>query len=443
MGRGIIVFGASGSGTTSVGAELSRILGFSHFDIDDFFWNWDTEVPFTTPNTKEDRIEKLLNAVNSCTGFVLSGSICGWDEPFIPLFDLAVFVKTDTSTRIERLRKRELSEYGDRILPGGDMYEYHNSFLIWASQYDDILHPPERCLALHEQWATTLPCPVIGIDGADEIEANATRVMEQYSPMLPPDLQAILNGYSCSKNRIGCSSAGVYRYQSDIDSFYLKIARADSDIRREYRLLAWMNGKLPVPQIRYWHEHDGLAYLLMSELPGKMCCDCPDVSVAEPVENTVKLLAQGLLMLQSVDTADCPSDNTLENHLERALCNIQNNRVDMDDWENNNRFKTPMELYQWLKENKPVEEVTFTHGDYCLPNVFIDDTTVIGFIDVDRGGLADKWQDIALCVRSLGYNLGDMGKAEKDHYIHLLFSYLDIEPNWEKINYYILLDELF
>lgn len=60
-----------------------------------------------------------------------------------------------------------------------------------------------------------------------------------------------------------------------------------------------------------------------------------------------------------------------------------------------------------------------------------------GFIDLGRAGIADKWQDIALCVRSLKHNV-------QDHkYIDLLFKHLDIEPNYEKIKYYILLDELF
>ena len=180
MGRGIIVFGASGSGTTALGVELSRLLGFTHFDLDDYFWNWDTEIPFTAPCPRKERIEKLMKAVGDCTSFVMSGSLCGWDEPFVPLFDLAVFVTTATPTRIERLHRRELSELGDRILAGGDMYDVHNDFLVWASQYDDILKPPERCFALHEQWAETLLCHVVRVDGADAIEANATKIMEQY-----------------------------------------------------------------------------------------------------------------------------------------------------------------------------------------------------------------------------------------------------------------------
>ena len=58
MGRGLIVFGASGAGTTTLSVELSRLLGFTHFDLDDYFWNWDTEIPFTFPCPRKERIEK-------------------------------------------------------------------------------------------------------------------------------------------------------------------------------------------------------------------------------------------------------------------------------------------------------------------------------------------------------------------------------------------------
>ena len=36
--HGIIVFGASGSGCTTLGRELARLLNFEHFDTDDYFF---------------------------------------------------------------------------------------------------------------------------------------------------------------------------------------------------------------------------------------------------------------------------------------------------------------------------------------------------------------------------------------------------------------------
>ena len=259
--------------------------------------------------------------------------------------------------------------------------------------------------------------------------------------ILPKKLEELLSGYTYEKNEVGCTSARVYHCQKGEHSFYLKVEETNEEIRRERDILYWLDGRLPVPQVKHYQEYEGLSYLLMTRVAGHMACECPEDVLCQPYERTVKRLAEGLLMLQAVDINDCPFENTLEIKLQKALENIQNNLVDRLDFEEGNDFESPMELYQWLVENKPAEELYFTHGDYCLPNIFIDDEQVMGFIDVGRGGIADKWQDIALCVRSLGYNLRDCD--ERERYVDLLFQSLGITPDWEKIDYYILLDELF
>ena len=272
------------------------------------------------------------------------------------------------------------------------------------------------------------------------------RDLETLTPPLPAELAARLSGYTDSKNRIGRSSAGVYCYECEGDALYLKISEISDEVHRERDLLTWMNGKVPVPDLICYIEQDGYAFLLMSKADGFMACDCPadadgdQAKVHEPIEQTIKLLAEALLMLQSVDISECAFENTLDQKLKSALYNIENNLVDMDDFEDGNDWNSPMELYHWLVENRPPEDLYFTHGDFCLPNIFIDGNEVTGFIDVGRGGVADKWQDIALCVRSLEYNLRH---NKKYPCADLLFSHLGIQPNDEKIRYYILLDELF
>jgi len=439
MSRGIIIFGASGSGTTTIGRELARISGFRHFDLDDYYWRWDTEVPYTLPREKTERVALLMRDIAQCPFFVMSGSLCGWGDAFVPLFDMAVFVQTPTEIRIDRLHARELKVFGDRILEGGDMYAGHNAFLDWAGSYDEGA-PPERCLKLHERWAAELPCPVLRVDGTKEVAANAELIMRQYEPKRPSGLCDLLTGFTCTKDRVGCSAAGVYHYLREDVSCYLKIDMANAELTREYQVMHWLDGKLPVPRVLYFGETDGLAYLLMTAVEGNMACDCPEDVLHEPYETTVRLLAEGIRMLESVDISDCPFQSTLDIKLPDALYNIENGLVDMADFEEWNDFETPMALYDYLVQNRPTEELCFCHGDYCLPNVFIDGERVTGFIDLGRCGIADMWQDIALCVRSLGYNLRHI---ENRSYIDLLFKRLNIVPDWEKIRYYILLDELF
>jgi kanamycin kinase/aminoglycoside 3'-phosphotransferase-3 len=261
--------------------------------------------------------------------------------------------------------------------------------------------------------------------------------------VLPTELSARLSTYSCEEISVGCSTAGVYRYGRDGEALYLKVGETLDQLRRERDLLNWLNCKLAVPEVLYYGEQDGCAYLLMTAAKGEMACGAGNDdfdNVREPTEQTVKALANGLLMLRSIDISDCPFDNRLDRKLTEALYNIENGLVDVSDWENGNNFKTPTDLYHWLLDNRPIEELCFTHGDFCLPNIFIDGDNVSGFIDINNGGMADKWQDIALCARSLQYN---SGTANSQKYIDLLFYHLGIEPNAEKIHYYIMLDELF
>jgi Aminoglycoside phosphotransferase len=68
-----------------------------------------------------------------------------------------------------------------------------------------------------------------------------------------------------------------------------------------------------------------------------------------------------------------------------------------------------------------------------------------GLIDVGDTGEGDKWKDIALCYRSLKHNFDGTygGKVYPDFNPDKLFEALGIEPDWDKIKYFILLDELF
>ena len=85
------------------------------------------------------------------------------------------------------------------------------------------------------------------------------------------------------------------------------------------------------------------------------------------------------------------------------------------------------------------------HGDFCLPNIFFQGDCLSGMIDLGRAGLADRWQDIALCYRSLKHNYSGKygGKVYDNYNPDLFFDALGVEPDWEKLKYYILLDELF
>ncbi|MDR1002786.1 MAG: AAA family ATPase [Oscillospiraceae bacterium] len=174
---GILIFGASGSGTTTIGRELARLLDCTHIEIDDIFWQ-KTDPPFQTPVPLEQRKRDLLAAAQKAGRFVASGSACGWDEAILPFLRLGVFVQTATAIRIERLKKREYNDFGERILPGGDMYENHTEFLEWVAKYDDG-GADMRSHALHEKWIEAAPCPILRVDGTRDVHDTAREIAGQ------------------------------------------------------------------------------------------------------------------------------------------------------------------------------------------------------------------------------------------------------------------------
>jgi hypothetical protein len=108
--------------------------------------------------------------------WVVSGSLCGWGDVAIPLFELVVFLWVPQDIRMARLRQREHARFGERILPGGDMYESSQAFLARAASYDegglDI-----RSRQRHDQWLGMLPCPIICFEGEYTIEEHLAVLM--------------------------------------------------------------------------------------------------------------------------------------------------------------------------------------------------------------------------------------------------------------------------
>ena len=161
MKQKIHVFGASGSGTTTIARCICDALGYQHFDTDKYYWE-PTDEPFTVARPIEERIRLLEHDLGSHKQWVLSGALAGWGSVLVPHFDLVIFVYVPTDIRVERLKKREYERYGDAVLPGGRRHDATNEFIDWAASYDTGMRTG-RNLPNHKKWIETLPCEVLKI----------------------------------------------------------------------------------------------------------------------------------------------------------------------------------------------------------------------------------------------------------------------------------------
>ncbi len=260
---------------------------------------------------------------------------------------------------------------------------------------------------------------------------------------LPKSISDITTGLPWTFDTFGMSGSTILVF----DEMVLKIEKLSRTSENELKLLSWLQGKLPVPKRIEAVQQDGYSFILQSRLSGEMACS--DGNLQE-LNHTVKALAKALRQLWTIDRGDCPCSNVVAEKLSQVKCQIENKLVDTDHLDEKTLsargFSSLWGLYDFLNENQPTQDFVFSHGDFCLPNVFISGEEITGYIDWGCGGIADRWQDITSCVRSLRYNaINCAGYNEADflNYKKLLFNELEIEPDEDKIRYYCLLDELF
>lgn len=258
----------------------------------------------------------------------------------------------------------------------------------------------------------------------------------------PDKIKELIGGKAYTIDDIGMSGNQVLIFEGMV----LKIEDDLPSVAEQVQMMQWLSGKVPVPEVLAHEVSDGKSYLLMSKICGKMSCD---IYYLEHPHVLLEALACGLKMLWEVDIKECPRTRDLDMELAEARMRVEHGLIDLEDVEpttfGEGGFENPEHLLNWLERNRPTVEPVLSHGDYCLPNIFLENGQVMGFIDLGKTGIGDKWRDIALCYRSLKHNFDGTygGKVYEDFNPDMLFEKLGIEPDWDKLNYYILLDELF
>lgn len=172
----IHLFGASGSGTTTLGQELAARRKCLHLDSDDYYWE-QTDPSYLSARPREERLRLITPILESHDEWVLSGSMCGWGDPLRAMFDVAVLISVDNEERMRRLKLREHQRYGQTIfLPEHEGHQRHQAFLAWAASYEtgglDI-----RSRVVHEAWAGELSCPLIRLSNNGAVADSTSALL--------------------------------------------------------------------------------------------------------------------------------------------------------------------------------------------------------------------------------------------------------------------------
>jgi len=254
----------------------------------------------------------------------------------------------------------------------------------------------------------------------------------------PQKIKSFLQNAAITKNLNGYSNDEVFFVQKKTGNYYLKIKEKKSfrSLAYEVRVLGWLEGKIPAPTAVLYECDEAYEFLVMSEIAG-------DPPFSERFRNdrlqAVRELARTLRLIHRLDIRDCELVQDLDFLLKAVSERVFSGKVDEGRFEGKYSGLSGKELYSILeRKDKPSQDLVFTHGDFCLPNILLVDLSLSGVIDWGSAGIADRYQDLALAYRSLKYN------QFSDNEIDCFFGVYGVsEIDRTKIEYYILLDEFF
>lgn len=212
---------------------------------------------------------------------------------------------------------------------------------------------------------------------------------------LPGDLAGIIGSAAWTSEDFGDASEAVIRLdRPDGWRAFLKVRlrerRNCATLDDERARCVWLAGRLPVPVVLGYAADDRREWLLTTAVPGKVACD---PALGLPREAVVRELARGLRRIHALPRETCPFDGGIGARVALARQMVAAGDLGQED------------LDRALAIRPVAEDLVVTHGDYCEPNILLDDRGVLaGFIDLGYVGVADRWQDLALAIFSLRRN---------------------------------------
>ncbi|MCU0385345.1 MAG: aminoglycoside 3'-phosphotransferase [Flavihumibacter sp.] len=243
-------------------------------------------------------------------------------------------------------------------------------------------------------------------------------------------------GLKLVKKLDGGSAASIFLVKDEQEQLCVLKGAAKTDdsksLKQDFLVYEWLAGKVPVPVIHFFKEDDTIEWLCIEWIDGTTLAELPEA------EQLVRIYAQALRLLHEVPLDSHAPVYSLDARLNEARIRIEKGWVDTADFEEEFSNYTTAQLWDELTKYKPTEaDLVFTHGDYCPDNLIVHDGVVAAFIDMGRGGVADRYQDVALAIRSLKHeSLENLIPLFLQHYG---LTYLDEN----KLRFYTLLDEFF
>jgi len=158
----ILICGLNGSGKTTFGMKLADRLKYDFLNDEDYYF-FESEVPFSCSRSEEAAKEYIVSYFGCHENVVIVATRGDLGVRINSMYDCVIYLSAPAEIRLSRIKERDEKRFGERVLPGGDMYEQQRKFHDFALS---------RTAEKIEKWMEMLECTVIKLDGTRAVDEN-------------------------------------------------------------------------------------------------------------------------------------------------------------------------------------------------------------------------------------------------------------------------------
>lgn len=225
------------------------------------------------------------------------------------------------------------------------------------------------------------------------------KLLKTLPDTVPEELRKFADGAKIFDS--SCSpEARVYFIEKD-EGYFLKHSAAGT-LAKESELTSYFYSKGFGAEVLQY-SRDTSDWLLTKRVAGEDCTH--DTYISDP-KRLCDTIASYLRKLHELDFTNCPVMDRNIAYLATAEKNYRTRNYDTSIFPDSFGYRSAEEAYSVLTDGKEaLSGRVLLHGDYCLPNVILDNWQLSAFIDLGNGGVGDRHIDLFWGTWTLWFNL--------------------------------------
>ena len=199
-----------------------------------------------------------------------------------------------------------------------------------------------------------------------------------------------------------CSKEAQVLFIDKDGGYYVKKAQKGS-LKTESLMTGYMHSLGLSAEVLYYGSFADSDYLLTARIPGEDCTDPKYLSDPRRLCDTTAML---LLTLHETEGSKCPVRDRVRTYADSVMKGFDGHHYEPELFQGIWEFRSFDDARRIAEEGLPLLKTDILlHGDFCLPNILLDDWKFSGYIDLGNGGMGDRHIDIIWGIWTLMFNL--------------------------------------